>query len=127
MPDLNLEPLVYDPSGVIAVGGRLFECQLDKVLGALDRCRSESLADVEIRKVAAHSPPTRLPLDSAFIDLPERLLAEYHKHRSTSEVQRILDAARRQQVLVLDAWPRTRTSRRTRTNIWLWPQAALLC
>jgi glucose-6-phosphate isomerase len=36
-----------------------------------------------------------LPLDSAFIDLPERLLADYRKQRSTSEVQRILDAARR--------------------------------
>jgi glucose-6-phosphate isomerase len=95
MPDLSLEPLKYDPSGVIAVGGRLFECQLEKVLGALDRCRSEALADVEIQRINAHSPPTRLPLDAAFIDLPERLLSEYRKQRAKSEIQRILDAARR--------------------------------
>lgn len=95
MPDLMLEPLVYDPLGVLAVGGRLFECQLEKVLGALDGCRNEALADVETWRARAAIPATRDPLDAAFIDLPQRLLSEYRKNRGASEIQRILDVARR--------------------------------
>ena len=52
------------------------------------------LADAELWQQRHRAAGQEQPLDAGFIELPDRLLAEYQNDRQTSELGRILAAAR---------------------------------
>ncbi|MFM8636052.1 MAG: glucose-6-phosphate isomerase [Planctomycetia bacterium] len=86
------DPIHYDPAAVFATGC-VARQDLDAMAPALDRARTESLADIDRFRSGAAAPGE--VLDPAFIDLPERLLADYMTRRPESELFAILSAARR--------------------------------
>ena len=86
------DPIQYDPAAVLATGG-ISRADLDSLAGRLEAARAETLADVGRWR----SGGTRAGevLDPAFIDLPDRLLADYTTKRPDSELFAILQTARR--------------------------------
>ena len=62
--------------------------------GAIEAARAEVLADVELWRSGGRVPEGKVPLDAGFIDLPERLLAEYDRDRAGSQVGSTSAAAR---------------------------------
>lgn len=96
MPDTKIELLRYDPTGVIAAYGAAFRDNLASVAPALDAARQEVVDEAAAWARRDPIPPLKIPLDAGFIDLPERLLADYNgRKRSESELFRVLAAARR--------------------------------
>jgi glucose-6-phosphate isomerase len=86
------DPLQYDPSAVFATGG-VTPVELAAIAGQLEEARAVALADLDAWRQAA--APEGVPLDPAFIDLPERLLADYGGQRADSELSAILKTAKR--------------------------------
>lgn len=86
------DPIQYDPAAVFATGG-IDRQSLDALAPALDAARAESLADVDRWRVGGMQPGE--VLDPAFIDLPDRLLADYMTQRPESELHAILGTAKR--------------------------------
>jgi glucose-6-phosphate isomerase len=86
------DPIQYDPSAVFAAG-TVSPASLDALAGRLDAARAASLADLERWRGGGAAPGEAL--DPAFIDLPDRLLADYNTKRPESELFAILQAARR--------------------------------
>jgi len=91
-PKPTVDPIEYDPTAVFATGG-ITQRDLSALGERLAAARVETLADVG--RWRAGRAAGDAPLDPAFIDLPERLLAAYVDDRSTSELFAILNAARR--------------------------------
>ncbi|MBP88366.1 MAG: glucose-6-phosphate isomerase [Planctomycetaceae bacterium] len=87
--------LRYDPAGAIINGTGISQDSLRELDAKLEAARTETLADVELFHSGEEVPDEKQPLDSAFIDLPERLLAEYQDKRGESELGRILKTAER--------------------------------
>ena len=65
-------PLRYDPS---AARRLLSDSAWDDIRSPLEAARTETLADVELLASGAEIPEAKQPLDSGFIDLPQRLLS----------------------------------------------------
>jgi glucose-6-phosphate isomerase len=86
------DPIQYDPSAVFAAG-TVSRTDLDALAGRLDAARTEALADLDRWRSGGASPGEAL--DPAFIDLPDRLLADYNTKRPQSELFAILQTARR--------------------------------
>jgi glucose-6-phosphate isomerase len=86
------DPIQYDPAAVFAAGG-FARTRLEGLGPALDAARAESLADVDRWRTGGGKPGE--VLDPAFIDLPDRLLADYMTRRPESELFAILQTARR--------------------------------
>ena len=86
------DPIQYDPAAVFATGG-VSRKGLDALTARLDEARRKTLADIDRYK--AGSLAAGEVLDPAFIDLPDRLLADYGTQRPQSELFAILTAARR--------------------------------
>lgn len=95
MTSCQAEPLAYDPSGVFNDETGLAAGDLSSLAPRLQAARAEVLADAELWRREGEVPPEKRPLDAGFIDLPERLLDEYRRDRQTSQLGRILSAARR--------------------------------
>ena len=57
----------------------------------LMQCRSQVAADREMRNV----PPEAMPLDAAFIDLPQQLLDQFRRKGDASDLGRCLALANR--------------------------------
>jgi glucose-6-phosphate isomerase len=91
-PQPATDPIQYDPAAVLATGG-ISRADLDALAGRLDAARTDSLADVDRWRSGGTRPGE--VLDPAFIDLPDRLLADYQTSRTTSELFAILQTARR--------------------------------
>ena len=90
-PTPSDDPISYDAEAVLATGG-ISQADLDGLAGPLEQARAASLADLDRwRSGQAGSEP----LDPAFIDLPERLLADYGTSRPESELFAILQTAKR--------------------------------
>jgi glucose-6-phosphate isomerase len=87
------EAITYDPSGVFIDGAGISKAELAALAPKLEAARAETLGDLELLKNKLPVPPEKEPLDARFIDLPERLLAEYKKDRRGSELGRILVTA----------------------------------
>ena len=80
----------YDPAAVLSLaGGDELRAKRAELTPRLEAARRETLADVELFHSGAPVPADKDPLDAAFIDLPERLLADYR------DVGRMLTAADR--------------------------------
>ena len=86
------DPIQYDPAAVFAAG-TVSSASLDALSGRLDAARAEALADLD--RWRGGSATSGVPLDPAFIDLPDRLLADYNTKRPESELFAILQTARR--------------------------------
>lgn len=86
------DPIRYDPSAVFATGGVSRE-ELAALSPRLDQSRQETLADI-VRYRDGQTRPGEV-LDPVFIDLPDRLLADYNTRRPESELFAILSTARR--------------------------------
>ncbi|NBX30263.1 glucose-6-phosphate isomerase [bacterium] len=91
-PQPATDPIHYDPSAVLATGV-ISAADLAALAGRLDAARADSLADVDRWRSGGTRPGE--VLDPAFIDLPDRLLADYQTGRTTSELFAILQTARR--------------------------------
>jgi glucose-6-phosphate isomerase len=91
----RIDPLTYDPSGVMIAGTGLSPDDLAWFGPRLENARKEVLADLELWHSGQPVPKPKEPLDAGFIDLPERLLEEYHGKKDASELGRILAAAGR--------------------------------
>ena len=86
------DPIHYDPAAVFAAGA-VSQTKLDALAGRLEAARVESLADLD--RWRSGGAKAGESLDPAFIDLPDRLLADYNTKRPESELFAILQAARR--------------------------------
>ena len=87
--------LRYDPAGAFLDGTGISADDLQALSPKLEAARAETLNDVALFHSGGDVPEPKQPLDSAFIDLPERLLAEYQDRRDESELGRILQTATR--------------------------------
>lgn len=94
MSSHSVAPLRYDSSGVMIAGTGLSPLDLEGLNPRLEQARAEVLADAQLWSSGSPVPPEKQPLDAGFIELPERLLAEYRTMRAASQLQRILTAAR---------------------------------
>jgi glucose-6-phosphate isomerase len=95
-----ISPLLkYDPAGVFGVDAG-FRRATEDLAPRLEAARREAIDDVELRKTPQKISDDKKPLDSAFIDLPERVLAAYEGDRNGSELGRILAEARRMAAVV---------------------------
>ncbi|GIW95247.1 MAG: glucose-6-phosphate isomerase [Pirellulaceae bacterium] len=89
-----------DPTGAMGKGTgierRVYEALHEKMLAVRDEV---AVTDMELLR-SGDVPPEKQPLDAAFLDMPERLLAEYQQRREQSELGRVLKIARRLQETV---------------------------
>ena len=89
--------LRYDLSGTLASSSGLTQSQIDAIEPALSAARQEVLeTDLNLLKSdGASIPEEKRPLDAAFFEMPEKLLAEYSSTREKSELGEILTTASR--------------------------------
>ncbi len=87
--------LKYDWNGVQLPSTGLAPEALQELAPQLNAARAEVLADVELFNNHGPVPTDKQPLDAGFLEMPERLLAEYKEKRDESELGRILTVARR--------------------------------
>ncbi|NLF70702.1 MAG: glucose-6-phosphate isomerase [Candidatus Anammoximicrobium sp.] len=89
--------VTYDPSGVFLDETGLSRDELQALGPRLETARREVLEE-DLRLLAEDDvPKEKDPLDAAFLELPEKILAEYQADQRTSELGQILTAARRLQ------------------------------
>jgi glucose-6-phosphate isomerase len=89
--------IAYDPSGIFLDDTGVSPADLRALAPRLEAARTEVL-DEDLRLLAEGVvPKEKDPLDAAFLELPERILAEYRADQSGSELGRILQTARRLQ------------------------------
>ena len=88
---LSDDPISYDAAAVLATGG-IKQTDLDNLVTSLSTAREESLNDLDRWRA---NDAGKESLDPAFIDLPERLLADYGTRRPESELFSILQTSRR--------------------------------
>ena len=89
------EPIQYDPRGVYGAADGELRGSRAEIMPRLDAARRETLADVELYRSGQTVPAEKRPLDAAFIDLPQRLLDDYHARKDGSDVGRMLAATDR--------------------------------
>lgn len=81
--------LTYDPAGVFLPQHGLTKDDLAKLDKPLDEARDQVLADAQLWADGVEIPADQQPLDAGFLDLPNRILAEYRTHGAASELGRI--------------------------------------
>ena len=97
MTTKNTNLISYDPSGVFLDDTGVSPADLQALTPQLNAARTKVL-DEDLRLLAEGIvPPNKAPLDAAFLELPERILAEYRADQSGSELGKILQTARRLQ------------------------------
>lgn len=87
--------LSYNPQGTYFADTGLGPNDLAALAPQLNAARDEVLADVALWNSGAAPPANKLPLDAGFLELPERLLADYRTERDHSELGRIIACAKR--------------------------------
>ncbi len=91
-PKPPADPIHYDPSAVFAAG--IVDPEALATLSArLDAARDQVLAGIDHRH--ADGPRDRASVTTSFVDLPDRLLADYGTNRPESELFAMLRTARR--------------------------------
>ena len=80
-----IKPIQYDPAAAVIAEHGLAPGDLAKLAPRLDAARAEVLADAELWSSGGEVPTEKQPLDAGFMELPERLLAEYRERRDESE------------------------------------------
>jgi glucose-6-phosphate isomerase len=100
MTSKPIEPISYVPTGVYLKRTGLSQQDLPDLAPRLNAARDEVLADLEWWNSGLSVPPEKQPLDAGFIDLPDRLLAEYRRDGQASELGQIIATAREVSELV---------------------------
>ena len=95
MNSRSIVPLRYNSSGVMIPATGLAPADLVELGPRLEQARAQVLDDVELWQSGGDVPAAKEPLDAGFVDMPERLLAEYTQSRGASELGRILSEASR--------------------------------
>ena len=89
-------PLQYDPSGLIDQPGGVTQDDLTAQHGKLESARREILEiDIPLFESGEAVPTSKDPLDSGFIRLPERLLADHDRDGVNSELGQIIETSER--------------------------------
>lgn len=89
------EPIRYDERGTHHPQTGLDPADLAALAPRLATARDEVLADVALWNAGAAVAAEKQPLDAAFIELPEKLLADFHRDASSSELGRLRAVADR--------------------------------
>lgn len=92
---MSAELISYDPAGVLLPQHGLTSGDLSSLEPRLDAAREEVLADAKLWAEGGPVPAEKEPLDAGFLELPERLLADFREQRTTGEVRRIQASADR--------------------------------
>lgn len=92
--------LQYDPAGTFIETYGITPADVAALTPQLDTARRE-IVEVDVQQfTSGQVPPEKVPLDTAFYPLPEKLLAEYLQNRAGSELGRILATSTRLQEAV---------------------------
>jgi len=95
MNESTIPPITYDPAGVLLRDTGLSTADLAWIGPRLEAARNEVLDDLALWRSGEPVPKAKEPLDAGFIDLPERLLEQYHAKGDQSELGRIVAAGNR--------------------------------
>lgn len=96
MPATAMRILKYDWSGSQLETTGISKSQVAALAGQLESIRDQVARDeLELFHSGGKIPAAQQPLDAAFVDLPERILASYEADRTGSELGRILAVAHR--------------------------------
>jgi len=91
----KIKPITFDYSASLIPGKGISQDHIDAIKLNLESAREEVLkADMD-QYASGEIPEEKLPLDSAFFDMPERILDAYQSDRENSELGRILKTAAR--------------------------------
>jgi len=91
-----MELIEFDYSGSLLEGTGISQDHVDGLGGRLAAIRDEMYSrDLAEFHAGTQVAAERQPLDAGFMDLPDRLLAEYDKSRDESELGQILATAKR--------------------------------
>lgn len=91
------ELIKIDTTSVFVRETRIARRDYEALFERMGKLRDEvAVTDMELY-ATGQVPPEKVPLDAAFFDLPERMLAEYKEKRGESELGRLLQLAKRLQ------------------------------
>ena len=85
----------FDPQGVFFEPHGIKKSQFDGLSDSLTQARSTMLHEDLQQYESGEIPSDRQPLDAGFMEMPERILADYRTDRSSSELGQILETAQR--------------------------------
>ena len=94
-PTQKTASILYDPSATLIPETGISREDLAWLTPRLLAARQEVLDDLQLWHSRGPVPAAKQPLDAAFIDMPQRLLDEYHSQGAKSEVGRIIATADR--------------------------------
>ena len=95
-PMTKTELISFDFAGTLIEQTGISKQMLDDLASPLSGIRDEMYGeDLAMMGGAIPIPSAKLPLDAAFMDLPDRLLAAYDEQREASELGKILATAKR--------------------------------
>ncbi len=97
MTSKNRNLITFDPSGAFLDETGISREQLQALTPRLEAARREVLDEDLCLLAEGVVPKEKAPLDAAFLELPEKILAEYQADQRNSELGRILTTARRLQ------------------------------
>lgn len=89
-----IDRLNYNPSGAFYPKQGLEPAALEELSARLKWAQEQVWNDLRDWHAKVPVPAEKDPLDAGFIDLPERLLAEFEARRGESELGKILETAR---------------------------------
>ncbi len=95
MPSNPIIPIKYDYDGVLIDEHGLTSDDLGSLKTKLENARREVLEIDAQQYASGQVPADKIPLDAAFLDMPERLLDDYEANRADSELGQVLAAAQR--------------------------------
>ncbi len=96
-----IELIRYDSTGCLLNETGISLDDIASLSGQLAKLRDEvAVDDVQLYANPDQIPPEKQPLDAAFYEMPERLLAEYRENRGESDLGRILATASRLRQMV---------------------------
>jgi len=90
----KIKPLKFDYRGAIVPQIGQLESLIQQLTPRLNEVRDEVLnIDTELFNQSSEIPPSKVPLDAGFLEMPERILDAYQADRVNSELGRILSAS----------------------------------
>jgi len=92
----KIKPISYSWDGCLLSENGITNEQIQELYPRLQEIRKEIFeSELPLFHQGGEIPTAMNPLDAGFIDLPERLLEEYDTNRDSSQLNRILDVAKR--------------------------------
>ena len=91
----KIKPITFDYSASLIPGKGISQEQLDALKPKLEAAREEVLKMDAAQYDGGNVPAEKVPLDHAYMELPERILDQYQSDRENSELGRILKTAAR--------------------------------